>query len=38
MGLQQLSGMVVFKAYHHHQPDVIFRAGIPDLKGTLPHA
>jgi hypothetical protein len=28
----------VFKAYHHHQPDAIFLAGIPDLKGTLPHA
>ena len=28
----------VFKAYHHHQSDVIFLAGIPDLKATLPHA
>jgi hypothetical protein len=28
----------VFKAYHHHRPDAIFLAGIPDLKGTLPHA
>lgn len=28
----------VFKAYHHHQPDAIFLAGIPDLKATLPHA
>jgi hypothetical protein len=28
----------VFKSYHHHQSDAIFLAGIPDLKGTLPHA
>ena len=28
----------VFKAYHHHQADAIFLAGIPDLKATLPHA
>jgi hypothetical protein len=28
----------VFKAYHHHQSDAIFLAGIPDLKATLPHA
>lgn len=28
----------VFKAYHHHQPDAIFLAGIPDLEATLPHA
>jgi hypothetical protein len=28
----------VFKAYHHHLPNAIFLAGIPDLKGTLPHA
>lgn len=28
----------VFQAYHHHQSDAIFLAGIPDLKGTLPHA
>jgi hypothetical protein len=28
----------VLKAYHHHQPDAIFLAGIPDLKDTLPHA
>lgn len=28
----------VFKAYHHHQGDAIFLAGIPDLKATLPHA
>lgn len=28
----------VFTAYHHHQGDAIFLAGIPDLKATLPHA
>ena len=28
----------VFQAYHHHRPDAIFLAGIPDLKATLPHA
>jgi hypothetical protein len=28
----------VFRAYHHHQSDAIFLAGIPDLKATLPHA
>jgi hypothetical protein len=28
----------VFKAYHRHQSDAIFLAGIPDLKATLPHA
>ena len=28
----------VFKAYHHHQSDAIFLAGIPDLNATLPHA
>jgi hypothetical protein len=28
----------VFKAYHHHQHDAIFLAGVPDLKATLPHA
>jgi hypothetical protein len=28
----------VFKAYHHHQQDVIFLTGIPDMKSTLPHA
>lgn len=28
----------VFRAYHHHQPDAIFLAGIPDLQATLPHA
>jgi hypothetical protein len=29
---------LVFQAYHHHQDDAIFLAGIPDLKATLPHA
>jgi len=28
----------VFTAYHHHQTQAIFLAGIPDLKATLPHA
>jgi hypothetical protein len=28
----------VFLAYHHHQPNAIYLAGIPDLKDTLPHA
>ncbi len=28
----------VFRAYHHHQADAIYLSGIPDLKGTLPHA
>ena len=28
----------VFTAYHHHQDQAIFLAGIPDLKTTLPHA
>lgn len=28
----------VFKAYHHHQHDAVFLAGIPDLDATLPHA
>ena len=28
----------VFKAYHHHQSDAVFLAGIPDVKATLPHA
>lgn len=28
----------VFRAYHHHQGDAIFLAGIPDLPATLPHA
>lgn len=28
----------VFQAYHHHLPEVIFLAGLPDVKGSLPHA
>jgi hypothetical protein len=28
----------VFRAYHHHTGQAIFLAGIPDLRGTLPHA
>jgi hypothetical protein len=28
----------MFQAYHHHQREAIFLAGIPDLKATLPHA
>lgn len=28
----------IFEAYHHHQPDAIFLAGLPDVKGSLPHA
>ena len=28
----------VFQAYHHHQHDAILLAGIPDVKGSLPHA
>jgi hypothetical protein len=28
----------VLKAYHHHRPDAIFLAGIPDLNASLPHA
>ncbi len=28
----------VFTAYHHHQAQAIFLAGIPDLRATLPHA
>ena len=27
----------VAKGYHHHQFDAIFLAGIPDVKGSLPH-
>jgi hypothetical protein len=27
----------VFQGYHHHQFDAIFLAGIPDVKGSLPH-
>jgi hypothetical protein len=28
----------VFLAYHHHQFEAIFLAGLPDVKGSLPHA
>jgi hypothetical protein len=28
----------VFQGYHHHQHDAIVLAGIPDVKGSLPHA
>jgi hypothetical protein len=28
----------VFQAYHHHQFDAIFLAGLPDVKGSRPHA
>ncbi len=27
----------IFQAYHHHQADAIFLAGLPDVKGSLPH-
>jgi hypothetical protein len=27
----------VLRAYHHHRPDAIYLAGIPDLEDTLPH-
>lgn len=28
----------IFQAYHHHQFDAIFLTGLPDVKGSLPHA
>jgi hypothetical protein len=28
----------VFQAYHHHQDDAIFLAGLPDVKGSRPNA
>jgi hypothetical protein len=28
----------VFQAYHHHQAAAIFLTGLPDVKGSLPHA
>jgi hypothetical protein len=28
----------IFHAYHHHQSDAIFLAGLPDVPGSLPHA
>lgn len=27
----------VFLSYHHFQRDVVFLAGLPDVKGSLPH-
>jgi len=27
----------IFQAYHHHQSDAIFLAGLPDVPGSLPH-
>jgi hypothetical protein len=28
----------IFQAYHHHQFDAIFLTGLPDVRGSLPHA
>jgi len=28
----------IFLGYHHHHPDAIFLAGLPDVTGSLPHA
>ena len=28
----------IFEAYHHHQFEAIFLTGLPDVKGSLPHA
>jgi hypothetical protein len=28
----------IFLAYHHHQFDAIFLTGLPDVRGSLPHA
>lgn len=28
----------IFQAYHHHQFDAIFLAGLPDVKSSRPHA
>ncbi len=28
----------VFQAYHHHQTEAIFLAGLPDVQGSRPHA
>lgn len=28
----------IFLSYHHYQSDVVFLAGLPDVKGSLPHA
>ncbi len=27
----------IFQAYHHHQSDAIYLAGLPDVPGSLPH-
>ena len=28
----------IFQAYHNHQTEAIFLTGLPDVKGSLPHA
>lgn len=28
----------IFQAYHHHQTEAIYLAGLPDVKGSLPHS
>lgn len=28
----------IFEAYHRHQQDAVFLAGLPDVKGSRPHA
>jgi len=28
---------LIFQAYHHHEWDAIFLAGLPDVPGSLPH-
>jgi hypothetical protein len=28
----------IFQGYHHHQAEAIFLTGLPDVKGSLPHA
>ena len=28
----------IFLGYHHHRPDAVFLAGLPDVKDSLPHA
>ena len=28
----------IFQAYHHHQTEAIFLTGLPEVKGSLPHA
>jgi hypothetical protein len=35
---QQLSKEDILLAYVNHQHDAIFLTGIPDVKGSLPHA